>query len=436
MSTDTSVSVTVRCIPDNRYALIGVRNNKRARFEIETKKNEKNVESTRRNPVNLVLVLDRSGSMDSRNKLEFAKKAVMSVLHLLHDDDVVHLVTYDDAVQNIFEDARASARESLYSTVERIRSGGSTNLSGGIESGVDLLARYEHPGYSKRMFILSDGLANVGLTTQQEIMKLVSTYNEKGIIIDSFGVGEDFDEKIMKGISEAGHGQFFFLESAEVIVTLMTNAIQSVFDVCGTHTQLAIRGLNNATVTKIWGHQNAALGANLGDLHVDNLRVILCDFTASANVPDGTELDVLEYELKYNRPDDLEGEPITVSSKLPLIFVNDESLIRDIDPKVKVLHAIQVAAEMDDRIVELINDRRRDEAIALIGEQINLLQEVQALDDERCMIAMLLRMAQNMQKRLIEQKVSEKSAAKSYHHQAHMKKCHDYKYTNYYADED
>ncbi|CAF5068758.1 unnamed protein product, partial [Rotaria socialis] len=89
---------------------------------------------------------------------------------------------------------------------------------------------------------------------------------------------------------------------------------------------------------------------------------------ASANVPDGTELDVLEYELKYNRPDDLEGEPITVSSKLPLIFVNDESLIRDIDPKVKVLHAIQVAAEMDDRIVELINDRRRDEAIALIGE--------------------------------------------------------------------
>ncbi|CAF4156684.1 unnamed protein product [Rotaria magnacalcarata] len=390
MSADTSVSVTVRCIPDNRYALIG--------------KNEKNVESTRRNPVNLVLVLDRSGSMDSHNKLEFAKKAVMSVLHLLHDDDIVHLVTYDNDAQNIFEDNRYWWQ-----------------LSGGIESGADLLARYEHPGYSKRMFILSDGLAYVGLKTQQEIMKSVSTYNEKGIIIDSFGVGEDFDEKIMK---------------AEVIVTLMTNAIQSVFDVCGTHTQLVIRGLNNATVTKIWGQQNATLGANLGDLHADNLRVILCDFTASSNVPDGTELDVLEYELKYNRPDDLEGEPITVSSKLPLIFVNDESLIRDIDPKVKALNAIQVAAEMDHRIAELINDRRRDEAIALIGEQINLLQEVQDLDDEKCMIAMLLRMVQNTQRRLREQEVSEKSAAKSYHHQAHMKKCHDHKYTNYYADED
>src|SRR5205085_2411137 len=119
------------------------------------------------------------------------------------------------------------------------------------------------------------------------------------------------------------------------------------------------------------------------DLHVDNLRVILCDFTVSATVPDGTELDVLDYQLKYNRPDDVQGEPLIVTGKLPLTFVGDESLVQEIDPKVKTLHAVQLAAEMDDRIVELINHRRRDEAIALIDEQINLLRQVQHLDDER-----------------------------------------------------
>jgi Ca-activated chloride channel family protein len=429
-------TVNIRCIPDNRYAIIGVVNHKRARFEIETKKNEENAESTKRNPINLVLVLDRSGSMASNNKLEFAKKAVISVLNLLHDDDIVHLVAYDDKVLNIFEDAHGSTREALYSTVEGIRTGGSTNLSGGIETGVKLFERYEHPGYSKRMFVLSDGLANVGLRTKEEIMRVVSKYNEKGIIIDSFGVGEDFDSEIMKGIAEAGQGQFFFLESAEVIVTLITNALQSVFDVCGTQAQFIIRGINNGIVTKIWGHQNIALGANLGDLHVDNLRVILCDFTVSATVPDGTELDVLDYQLKYNCPDDVQEEPVIVAGKLPLTFVGDESLVQEIDPKVKTLHAVQVAAEMDDRIVELIEHGRRDEAIALIDEQIHLLRQVQHLDDERHMIAMLLRIAENMQQRLKEQTLSEKMAAKSYHHKSHMKKCYDHKYTTYYDEED
>ncbi|CAF1022672.1 unnamed protein product [Rotaria sp. Silwood1] len=435
MSTENMASVDIRCIPDNPYAIIGIVNTKRARIEIETKANEQNAETTKRNPINLVLVLDRSGSMASNNKLEFAKKAVISVLNLLHDDDVVHLVAYDDNIWNIFENARASARQVLYSVVEGIKSGGQTYLSGGIETGANLFEKYAYPGYSKRMFVLSDGLANVGLRTKEEIMKAVKKYNEKGIIIDSFGIGEDFDAEIMKGIAEAGSGQFFFLESAEVIVTLMTKALQSVFDVCGTQTQLIIRGRNNAIVTKIWGHENIALGANLGDLHVDNLRVVLCDFTVSGTVSEGTEVDVLDYQLKYNRPGHVEEEPLIVSGKLSVTFVNDESLIQQIDPKVKTLHAVQVAGEMDDRIAQLIDNNRRDDAIALITEQITLLKEVEHLDDEKGMIEMLVRMAENMQNRLKEQIVSAKTAAKYYGHHGHMKKCHDYKYTHHYADE-
>jgi Ca-activated chloride channel family protein len=434
MTTDQSTSIKIRCIPDNPHAVIGVLNSKRAQFEIETKKNEENAEASKRVPINLVLVLDRSGSMASNNKLEFAKQAVISVLNLLHDDDVVHLVAYDDNVWNVFENARASARQILYSVVKGITSGGQTNLSGGIESGANLLEKYVYPGFSKRMFVLSDGLANVGLRTPEEIMKAVTTYNEKGIIIDSFGVGEDFDEKIMKGISEAGCGQFFFLESADVIVSLMTKALQSVFDVCGTQAQLILRGRNNAIVTKIWGHENVALGANLGDLHVDNLRVILCDFTVSGTVPEGTEIDVLDYQLKYNRPDDVDGESLVVTGTLSVTFVHDESLVQQIDPRVKTLHAVQLAAEMDDRIAQLITDNQRDNAITLIAEQIALLKEVEHLDDEKGMISMLIRMAENMQQRLKDKAVSEKTAAKYYGHHGHMKKCYDHKYTHHYAD--
>ncbi|CAF4316051.1 unnamed protein product, partial [Rotaria sordida] len=149
-----------------------------------------------------------------------------------------------------------------------------------METGANLFEKYTYPGYSKRMFVLSDGLANVGLRTKEEIMKAVKKYNEKGIIIDSFGIGEDFDAEIMKDIAEAGCGQFFFLESAEVIVTLMTKALRS---------------------------------AILGDLHVDNLRVVLCDFTVSGTVPEGTEVDILDYQLKYHCPGHIEEEPLTIT---------------------------------------------------------------------------------------------------------------------------
>ncbi|CAF1142322.1 unnamed protein product, partial [Rotaria sp. Silwood1] len=64
--------------------------------------------------------------------------------------------------------------------------------------GASLTGKYPDPEFSKRLFVLSNGLANVGLRTNEEIMKAVAEYNEKGIIIDPFGIGEDFVAAIMK----------------------------------------------------------------------------------------------------------------------------------------------------------------------------------------------------------------------------------------------
>lgn len=89
---------------------------------------------------------------------------------------------------------------------------------------------------------------------------------------------------------------------------------------------------------------------------------------------------------------------------------------------------------MDDRIAQLITDNKRDNAITVITEQIALLKEVEHLDDEKGMIAMLIRMAENMKKRMEDKAVSEKTAAKYYGHHGHMKKCHDYKYTHHYEE--
>ena len=423
-------TVRIQCIPDNAHAIAGILNSKRARFDIETKSDDPN---SQRTPLNLALVLDRSGSMESNNKLTFAKRAVSSVLNLLHDDDVVHLVVYDTNVSIVFENARAATRQFLHPIVDQIQTGGSTNLSGGIETGAKLLVKYSYPGFSRRMFIFSDGLANVGLKTRAELTNLVAGYNNEGIITDSFGVGADFDAEIMKGIADTGGAKFFFLESAQVIDPLVTRALLSVFKVCGSQSRLVIRGKNGATVTKIWGHEDLVAGASLGDLHSDNLRSVLCEFNVAGTVnEDGNDVEALVYELRYQRPNDIAGEPIVIKGTLSLKFVEDESLVASVDPRVKTMYTIQMAASMDSRVAELVKLRKIQDAIELVTQQIAILKDVENLDDEKGMIRTLIRIAENMHNKLKDENVDREIIYQGYQHQSYLKRQASCEYLDHY----
>jgi Ca-activated chloride channel family protein len=434
MTTDNELAIVeIRCIPDNSNAVSGVLNTKQVRFDIETKSNG---ETSKRTPLNLALILDRSGSMESDNKLTFAKKAVASILKLLHDDDIVHLVAYDSDVSVIFENARASSRQYLYSVIDEIQTAGSTNMSGGIQIGAGLLDKYKYDGFSRRMFVLSDGQANVGMKTRVELTNLVAGYNNKGIITDSFGIGADFDGEIMKGIADAGGSRFFFLESAQVIEPLVTKALVSVFGVCGSQARLLVRGKNGAVVTKIWGHEDIVAGASLGDLHANNLRSVLCQFTTSGTAnADGTEIETLTYELRYTRPNDPNGEPIVIKNALSLKYVEDESLVTEIDPRVKTMYATQAAADMDTKIAQLVKDGKRKEAIDLVTEQIKLLKDVEKFDDERGIISLLIRMAENMQNKITDENVQDDIVCQGYTHQNYLKRRRSVEYLACYDDD-
>jgi Ca-activated chloride channel family protein len=415
-----SAIVKIQCIPDNSNAISGILNTKQVRFDIETKSKG---ETTKRTQLNLALILDRSGSMESENKLTFAKQAVISVLNLLHDDDIVHLVTYDTDVSIIFENARACTRQYLYTIVNNIKTAGSTNMAGGLEVGAGLLDKYVYDGSSRRIFLFSDGQANVGMKTRAELTNLVAGYNSRGIITDSFGIGADFDAEIMKGIADAGGSRFFFLESAQVIEPFVTKALVSVFGVVGSQARLIVRGKNGAIVTRIWGHENIVAGANLGDLHSNNLRSVLCEFTTSGTTnANETEIEILTYELRYTLPNDPNGEPTVIKDSLSLKFVEDESLVMEINPRVKTMYVTQTVADMDTKIAELVGNRKRDEAIALVNEQIQLLKDVEIYDDERGIIALLLRMAENMHNKLKDESVHDTIIQQGCGHKAYLER--------------
>jgi Ca-activated chloride channel family protein len=173
----------------------------------------------RRAPLDVAFVLDRSGSMTGE-KLALMKEAVTTATALLHDEDRVALVTYDQTVDRLqpLMAATSRAKANLRLALHGVDAGGTTNLSGGWLTGCDELAqameRDRDQHRIRRALLLTDGLANEGITEHSELVGHATSLRKLGVSTTTLGVGLDFDEHLLATMSEAGGGNFQFIESA------------------------------------------------------------------------------------------------------------------------------------------------------------------------------------------------------------------------------
>ena len=126
----------------------------------------------KRAPVNLGLVIDRSGSMGSEGKLEKAKEAAIMVIRRLDREDIVSIVMYDSMIQVLVPATKVRDKEYLIDQIRRIGPGGSTALYAGVQAGAEEMRKFLSGGRVNRMLLLSDGLANVGPQSPAELGNL------------------------------------------------------------------------------------------------------------------------------------------------------------------------------------------------------------------------------------------------------------------------
>ena len=239
---------------------------------------------TDRLPVNIALILDRSGSMQGERKFELARKAAEQAINMLSPEDRFTLVVYDETVDVLVASSLATpdARHRAVEHLSRINPRGSTDLCAGWLRGCEGIAEFLEDNMVVRALLLTDGLANRGERNKEALARHARELRQRGIATSTFGVGNDFDERLLRDMAREGGGHFYFIESPAQIADMLTSELGEALETVIRRAVLQLsfpRGVEAAPLnplrhTQIRGDNE--LRIELGDLvSAQEVRVVI-----------------------------------------------------------------------------------------------------------------------------------------------------------------
>jgi Ca-activated chloride channel family protein len=169
-----------------------------------------------RQPLNLALVIDRSGSM-SGQPLDEAKRCASMIVDSLAPEDYLSVSSYDNrvSVEIPWRQVGTQSRAGLHRRIRTIDCGGTTALYDGWYEGAGQAARGVEQASVSRVLLLSDGQANAGLTDPQEIEQRCAGMADVGVTTSTYGLGSHFNEDLMLQMARAGRGNSYYGQTAE-----------------------------------------------------------------------------------------------------------------------------------------------------------------------------------------------------------------------------
>jgi len=186
-----------------------------------------------RKPANLIFVVDVSGSMGREDRLGLVRKALRMLVDELRDDDRVGIVVYGSQGREIIQPTSIKRREKILDAIEWLRPSGFTNAEEGLRLGYAMADRVFEPNKINRIILCSDGVANVGRTGPDEILKRIKKYADKGITLSAVGFGMgNFNDILMEKLGNKGNGHYAYVddlaEARRIFVDNLTGNLQVI----------------------------------------------------------------------------------------------------------------------------------------------------------------------------------------------------------------
>ncbi|MGC4073650.1 MAG: VWA domain-containing protein [Nibricoccus sp.] len=329
-----------------------------------------------RPPVNLSLVIDRSGSM-SGDKIEKAREAALEALSRLGADDVLSVVAYDSSVETLVPAQRVGDGRRIAAAIRSIRANGGTALFGGVSQGAaEIRKNLEDRRYIHRVILLSDGQANVGPSTPDDLGRLGAALMKEGVSVTTVGLGLGFNEDLMTRLAQRSDGNTYFVESSEDLPRIFAGELGDVLNVVARRVVVEVEFPEGVRPIGFVGREGSIRGqkaeVTLNQIYGGQEKFALIEVEVPAR-NEGVNLELATARVTYD--DALKNKSATSHARSAVTFSKrQDAVVGSANLKVQTDYAANVIAMTKDRAVELVDDRQTARAAMELRQKAAELQ--------------------------------------------------------------
>jgi Ca-activated chloride channel family protein len=274
----------------------------------------------RRTPLNLAVVLDKSGSMAGA-KLEKTKQAAMQLVDRLAPNDVFSLIVFSDHAEVLASAQKVEAKDALREKIQGIHANGSTALYAGVTKGADQIEEYLSSKRINRVILLSDGLANIGPSSPRDLRRLGSQLSEHGIAVTTIGVGDDYNEDLMAALAEASDANYYYVKDTEKLPEIFAMELGEMLAVAARDVKIEIICPDGVRPLGFIGRpekfENQRAKVNLSQFTNGQNRFVFLRCLVSGDKPEVAR-------VKVNYTDELNGGTVEFANEVAKIRFTDK----------------------------------------------------------------------------------------------------------------
>lgn len=310
-----------------------------------------------RTPVNVAIVLDRSGSMQGE-KIRRAREAAIDAVRLLQPTDIVSVVTYDSVVEVLVPATRLTEPDMVIAAIEKIQARGNTALFAGVSKGAAEVRKFRQDNSVNRVILLSDGLANTGPSSPGELGALGASLMKENITVSTLGLGLGYNEDLMVQLADQSGGNHHFIEEASELADVFRREFDDVLSVVAQEVDLKITVPEGIRPVRVLGNSADINGqeivSRLAQIYSGQERHVVIELEVPASEA-GSHRDLAVVSVRYanlhtQATDHLAGQTgVTFSS-------SDEEVDGSLDSSVMADVVALVSSEQNKLATRLLDE--------------------------------------------------------------------------------